>query len=362
MDKHCILCALAMPMLMAACGKPGNRTDATAGEKRIVADSVLQTVETGTVGSRILNEELLLNGRVGFDMERINEVYSMLSGSVERVYAEAGDYVNKGDLLASIRSEEAAEMEKELREAEHVLVVSERNLKATEEMVSSGVLSERDLLSARKEAAEARAEAERVRKRLEIYPTAEGTYYLIKSPVSGFVTERTVNPGMQIRPDREDALFTLAALDQVWVTGDVYEGDISKIHEGMPVRITTLAYGEKEFRGVIDRVYQVLEDESKTMSVRIKLDNKEKLLKPGMFANIYVQTNREGEALPCVEAHAVIFENGRQYVVAVENGEMSLRQVAVAKHTATHCYLKTGVAEGDTIVKRNALLVFNALK
>ena len=69
-----------------------------------------------------------------------------------------------------------------------------------------------------------------------------------------------------------------------------------------------------EFTGTIDKVYHMLDRESKTMSVRVKLRNEKYMLKPGMFTNVYVQSAVKGESMPCVNAHAVIFEDGKEYL------------------------------------------------
>ena len=99
------------------------------------------------------------------------------------------------------------------------------------------------------------------------------------------------------------------------------------------------------------------------MSIRVKLKNDDYMLKPAMFTNVYVQSNQEGEIMPCVDARAVIFENGRHYVVCVdENNELHACEVTVFKQTEKNCYLQSGLKEGDRIIDKNALLVYNALK
>ena len=76
-----------------------------------------------------------------------------------------------------------------------------------------------------------------------------------------------------------------------YVAGTVFKShDISRVYEGAAVRITTLAYRDKEFTGTVDKVYNMLDSESKTMSIRVKLKNEDYMLKPGMFTNVYVQT------------------------------------------------------------------------
>ena len=144
--------------------------------------------------------------------------------------------------------------------------------------------------------------------------------------------------------------------------GDVYESDIRKVKEGAPVRITALAYPGREFTGVIDKVYHILDEESKTMSVRIKLRNEDYLLKPGMFTNVYVQCESTDDTMPCIDLHALIFENGKNYVVtANEDGKLQVKEVEVYKQLRNRCYIQSGLQEGDRILNRNTLLVYNAL-
>ena len=216
----------------------------------------------------------------------------------------------KGEPLATIHSAEIADLEKQRKEAEQQLAVATRNLEAIESMTQAGLNSERDLLQARQQAADAQAEMERLRKLAVLYTTNNETHYLLKAPISGFITKREINPNMMVRPDQEEALFTITGLDQVWIMADVYESDISKVHEGMPVRVTTLAYADREFQGFIDKIYQVLDEESKTMRVRVRLNNPDYLLKPGMFASVYAQDKNRQQMMPRINNHAIIFENG----------------------------------------------------
>lgn len=196
-----------------------------------------------------------------------------------------------------------------------------------------------------------------------IYHITGNSTYEIQSPVSGFVIGKNVSRNMQIRSDQTEELFTISGLDNVWVMADVYESDISRVGEGAAVRITTLAYRDREFTGTVDKVYNMLDSESKTMSIRVKLKNEDYLLKPGMFTNVYVQTDADGKVMPCVEARAVIFENGRHFVVGIgSDNVLQPREVTVFKQTDKYCFLETGLKEGDRIIDRNALLVYNALK
>jgi len=205
-------------------------------------------------------------------------------------------------------------------------------------------------------------EERRLKEVYSIYNLSDESRYEIKSPITGFVAEKHVNKDMQIRSDQGEELFTVSGLDNVWIMGDVYESDIRKVKEGAPVRITALAYPGREFVGSIDKVYHILDEESKTMSVRIKLRNEDYLLKPGMFTNIYVQCESTDDTMPCIDLHALIFENGKNYVVtASEDGRLQVKEVEVYKQLRNRCYIHSGLQEGDRILNRNTLLVYNAL-
>ena len=134
------------------------------------------------------------------------------------------------------------------------------------------------------------------------------------------------------------------------------------MHENAPVQITTLAYPGKEFTGKIDKVYNMLNDESKTMNVRVKLTNENYLLKPGMFTNVSVISRSSDKQLPRIDSHALVFENGKNFVVTVDAaGKLAVKEVEVYRQLSKECYLSSGVQEGDRILNKNVLLVYNAL-
>ncbi len=361
MNKNCIALMFLLPLL-AACGK--KTTGPEEGPAPLMlTDSLQKVVSVETVHNVPLSNELLLNGRVSFNPEQLAHVYPIFGGNITEVNVETGDYVKKGDILAIIHSSEVADYEKQRKEAEQQLLLANRNQEATEDMFRSGMASERDKLQAGQEVANAKAELKRIDEVYAIYHITGNSTYEIKSPVSGFVIEKNVSQNMQIRSDQTEAMFTISGLDNVWVMADVYESDISKVYEGAPVRITTLAYREKKFTGTVDKVYNMLDSESKTMNIRVKLKNEDYMLKPGMFTNVYVQSKVEGKEMPRVDARAVIFENGKHYIVSIGSDNiLQTNEVTVFKQTEKDCFLESGVKAGDRIINRNALLVYNALK
>ena len=356
-----LLPACLCAALLSACGGQTEAPQETTREL-FLTDSLQNVVSVDTVHIHEVADELTLNGRVTFNQEQVARVFPIFGGTVTEVSAEIGDHVRKGDILAVIRSGEVADYEKQKKEAEQQLVIARRNLQSVQDMFASGMASERDVLQARQELSNAEAEEKRITEIFSIYHLAGKSLYIVKAPVSGFIVEKNINKEMQIRSDQNDEMFVISGLENVWVMADVYESNIRKVHENAPVRITTLAYPGKEFTGKIDKVYNMLNDESKTMNVRVKLTNENYLLKPGMFTNVSVISRSSDKQLPRIDSHALVFENGKNFVVTVDAaGKLAVKEVEVYRQLSKECYLSSGVQEGDRILNKNVLLVYNAL-
>lgn len=356
-----LLPACLCAALLSACGGQTEAPQETTREL-FLTDSLQNVVSVDTVHIHEVADELTLNGRVTFNQEQVARVFPIFGGTVTEVSAEIGDHVRKGDILAVIRSGEVADYEKQKKEAEQQLIIARRNLQSVQDMFASGMASERDVLQARQELSNAEAEEKRITEIFSIYHLAGKSLYIVKAPVSGFIVEKNINKEMQIRSDQNDEMFVISGLENVWVMADVYESNISKVHENAPVRITTLAYPGKEFTGKIDKVYNMLNDESKTMNVRVKLTNENYLLKPGMFTNVSVISRSSDKQLPRIDSHVLVFENGKNFVVTVDaDGKLAVKEVEVYRQLSKECYLSSGVQEGDRILNKNVLLVYNAL-
>lgn len=349
--------------LLTACAR--HQVPVAPEEKHLTfTDSLLQIITVEPVEFLPVNNELLLNGCVAFDESQVAQVYPLYGGTITQVPVEAGDYVKKGDLLAEIRSSEVSELDKQREEAAHHLKLANRNLTSVKQMHVSGMASERDLLEAEQEVAVAVAEQKRIDETFALHHLEGDATYRLTAPVSGFVIYKQISRNMQIRLDQIDPFFTISGLSNVWIMADVYESDIRKIRTGASVRITTLAYGpEESFTGTVDKIYNLLDPESRTMKIRIKLNNETYMLKPGMFTNVYVDCQQDGLSMLRVSAKSVVFDNGKHYVITIgPDGYFLLNEIVLYKQNDQYCYLSEGPEAGRSVVGENALLVYNALK
>lgn len=363
MKKNFFMTALAVTVLALTAACSGNKTQTEINIPRLT-DSLRKVVTVETVQEVPFNDELVLNGRVDCDPNNVAHVFPMFGGTVIRMGATVGDYVKKGQVLAVVRSGEVADYAKQMNDARLQIITARREKAAVSDMHKGGMASDRELLEASQTLKNAQADRQRLSEIYAINHITGNSTYEIKAPVSGFITEANINPDMQIRPDQQDELFTIAGLDNVWVIANVYENDIAKVKAGAAATITTLAWGDdRAFTGRVDRVYPVLDEASKTEQVKINLPNKGYLLKPGMFANVYVSVPTGRAACPAVPPEAVIFDDNKDYVVVVDSHNvLSYREVKLLKEGRAYDYIASGLSAGDRVIVHNALLVYNSLK
>lgn len=341
---------------------------ACSPSKKPVADAYQslrnEVVETTAAEIGSYGDELTLNGDVSCDERLVRKIFIPCSGRVSGLSVEVGDQVRRGQCLAVIHSEEAADYNKGLADADAQIRMAQREYEMKQDMYRSGMASDKEVGEARAALVVARAERSRLGAVAGINGFGGRATAVLRSPISGYVTVKNVYDDSYVSPDGEGGgeALEIANLTRVWVIADVYESDIAKIRQGAPVTVTTMAYDGEIFHGHIDKVYNVLDSESKTMKVRITLDNARGLLRPGMFATVHVSTGGGGKALCRVPAKAIVFDGGADYVVVADGHRHYRRQPVTTEHVGSdYAYILSGLHAGEQVVSKNALLVFNTL-
>lgn len=333
---------------------------ASTSDKFCIPDSLMKKITYDSVSFQRVTSELKLIGKITYDQDKVVKLYPMVSGNVLDVKVALGDFVEKGQTLAIVKSGEIAGAENDIVTAKSNLAVAEKNLAATEDMYKSGIASEREYSAAKNEVEKAKSELNKASTILSIYGGKQSDY-VVKSPISGYIVEKFVNPNMQIRPDNTTNMFTISDLKKIWVLANVYETDIAGIKEGEDVNVTTISYPDKVFNGKIDKVYNVLDPDNKTMKVRVQLDNPGYLLKPEMFANVMVHQVSDSSML-AVPAKSVVFDRNRYWVVVYKDKcDLQVRPVELCKSTSEYTYVRSGVKPGEKVLTSLQLIIYNAL-
>jgi membrane fusion protein, heavy metal efflux system len=322
---------------------------------------MLETTKTQAVELQNLRNELNFYGKITADNNKMIEVYPVVGGNVTKVFVELGDYVKRGQLLATIRSTEVASFEKELDDAKNDLLVAKNNLKVAQELFEGKLNAEREVIEAKSQLDKAKSQLHRIEETYSIYNIKQGAVYEVRSPLSGFVIQKNINQDMLLRNDRTDNIFDIAEIDDVWAIANVNESDIDQVKLGIDAEVTTLSYHDKIFHGKVDKIFNIIDPETKAMKVRIKLSNADYLLKPEMRANIKLSYT-EGQKMLAIPSESVIFDKSKHYVMIFKDkNNIETRQVEVFRQVGNTTYILSGLKEGEKVMTANQLLVYDEL-
>lgn len=335
---------------------------APVSEKFIVTDSLINKLLVDTVQQASNKTNLSFSARIAADEERKAEVFPMVSGVVRSVPVKLGDKVKKGQLLAVVSSAEMAGFYKEIISSSADLSNAERTLSQAKELFKSGLSSGRELEEAKNDYQVKKAEDERAKAILKLNGGNSSGNYMLNSPLTGFIIEKNITSNMQLRPDNDKNLFTIADLSTVWAMINIYESDISRIKEGDEVMISILSYPEKEYKGKVDKIYNMMDKESKVMNARVSISNENYALKPGMMATVNIQAN-SGFNLPVVNSRGIIFDENKNYVLVIDSAKkIIVREIEIGHQTGDKAYISKGLNPGDRIIASKQVFLYGSLK
>ena len=330
-------------------------------QKYIIPDSLVKRLVIDTVKQSPLVDAITLTGSVDFNQDKQVNIYPLVSGNIEDVKVQLGDYVKAGQVLAVVKSSEMAGYSNNLVNAEATLSVAKKNLEAQKDLYAGGLSSQLDVAAAQANYDQAVAQLEMVKRVLKINGNNVQGDYIIKAPISGFIVQKNISNNTAIRSDNGANLFTISDLKNVWIQANVYESNIDNVHLGDQVTITTVSYPDRIFKGKIDKILNVLDPANKVMKVRIILSNDDYALKPQMFARVVV-TSQQNKLALCVSAKSLIFDHSQYFVLKYQgNGKAEITHVQLINLLGDKAYLSGGVEKGDQIVGSEAILIYDAL-
>ncbi|SHG17035.1 efflux RND transporter periplasmic adaptor subunit [Pedobacter caeni] len=336
--------------------------EAPVADKFAVTDSLINRLLIDTVQQANNRTDLSFSAKITADEERKAEIFPMVSGTVRNVPVKLGDKVSAGQVLATMGSAEMAGFDKEVISSGAELRNAQRHVTQLQELYKSGLSSARELEEAKNDLLIKQAEDKRARATLKLNGGNNNGNYTIKSPLTGFIIEKNVTSNMQLRPDNNKNVFTVADLSSVWAMINIYESDISRIKEGDEVNISILSYPEKTFKGKIDKMYNMIDSESKVMNARVTIANPGYLLKPGMMATVLVSAT-SGMNLPIVKSRGIIFDENKNYALVVDAAKkVRIQEIEVARKTGDKAYISKGLNAGDRIVASKQVFLYESLK
>lgn len=308
--------------------------------------------------------------------DRVSRVNPRVTGRCVTVKASLGDRVRSGQILAQIDSGEADQAWSDFLKARARLELATRSVKREETLFAKKVSPEKDLLKARQELGEAEADMLLAREKFrrlgieapQVEKNANGAkngrpLISVPAPLSGVVVEKNVTQGEMVGPEK--TIFTVADLSSLWLMIDIYERDIGRVKTGMQIKLGVSSYPGKEFRGRISYLGDIMDEKSRTVKARVTIDNRDGLLKPGMFASASINSfqGAAAEKVIAVPEEAVFLDGSERYVFIREGeGKFAAREVLPGRATGGKIEIKEGLKEGDAVVTKGTFALKSELK
>lgn len=360
MMKHTLIIGIAIVSLSVTSCKKDIENPQT-NTSFALSDNMLKTTSTATAQTQNVTNELSFYGKITADNNKMIDVYPLVGGNVIKVNVELGDYVKKGQVLATIKSTDIADFEKQSLDAKSDLLVAKNNLKVAQELFDGKLNSESDVLQAKSEVNKAQSQLSKVQETYKIYNIKAGSIYEVTAPISGFIIQKSINQDMLLRSDRSENIFDIAEISEVWAMANINEIDINKVKLGIDADVTTLSYPDKVFKGKVDKIFNVIDPETKAMQARIKLQNPGYLLKPDMNANIKLSI-KEDKSMIAIPSEAIVFDKSKNFVMIFKDRHnIETREVEVYRVVGKTTYITSGLKENEKVITNNQLFIYRAL-
>ncbi len=329
-----------------------------------------------------------LTGRLVWDEEKTVRVFSSVAGRVDKITARIGEPVALGDSLATMFSVDFGQAQADASKADAELKLSDRTLIRLKDLFAHGAAAKKDVEAAEDDYENKKAEQQRARARLKLYGVESGAVdglFPLKSPLSGIVVEKSINPGQEVRADQmlaNDAklvapLFVISDPRRLSVQLDVTELDIANLKPGQPLEIRTRAYPDRAFEGRLEFIGQSLDPLTRAVKARGFVDNSEGLLKAEMYVSVDVADGSEKPAQNFASSKEVgsdparsrapgtpveipvkaVFSKDNRHFVFVEKSRGKYERQAVelgTEHAGRVC-VREGLAPGESVVTEGGL-------
>ncbi|CAH1200641.1 Efflux RND transporter periplasmic adaptor subunit [Candidatus Nitrotoga sp. BS] len=305
-----------------------------------------------------------LNGRISYNDNNTARVFSPLAGRVVKIPVEVGMQIKKGDHLLVLDSPDFAIAIADNAKANADVLRKQEVYERTKQLYQIKGIARKEVEAAAADWQQAQAEFLRAKARLKNLnadvPTLAGQF-ILRSPITGTVSERQVNAGSEVRPDAVNPLFVITDPLHLWVQIDLPERQLDKINFGDLVSVEVDAYPGEIFQGKVTVIGGALDPLTRRIQVRCELDNPHLKLKPEMFARVTPIASDKSK-LPRVPNASIVTQGLFSYLFVEQSpGVLQRRRVTLSLQGSEYAYVKEGLQAGERVVTSGALLLNSEL-
>jgi Cu(I)/Ag(I) efflux system membrane fusion protein len=326
-------------------GMPGmGGSQSEPGEPSSLPDHAIVKIPTerqqliGVRTGKVERDRLLMSVRaVGViepDQTRLARVQTRISGWVTKVHANfVGQNVKKGDPLLEVYSPDLVSTQEE-----YLIAVD-----GGQKPLADAARRRLELFGVSQDEIKELVKSRKARETL-----------MLRSPINGRVLERNALEGTRVEPTTE--LYRIADLSVVWLQGKVYEYELPHIEVGQPVHVTLLEQPKTEFKGNVSFIEPMLQEATRTVKVRVALDNAKDFFKPGMYANLVIDHDM-GEGLLVPEE--TLLRTGERTLAfrVLPDNRFEPVEVKIGSRFGQRIEVLVGLSEGDLVVTSAVFLI-----
>ena len=329
-------------------------------------------LETETVSLQPFTGYLTIPAKVITNQDNEAQIGSLVQGRVHQVFVKIGDYVKAGQVLMTVEGLDVGEIKAGYVIAKAALDYTKANYERQKKLFDEKIGSQKALLESQAEYEKALAEFNAEDKKIHSVGLSDedvtdgkmsdehtsGTLP-IKSSINGVVVERNVVIGQSV--DATTNAFKVININSVWVDGQIYEKDLTKINQKTNAVFTSATYQNEKFNGRIIYIGQTVDEQSRTITVRGEFNNSNSKLKPQMFGELKIPVGTNAKAM-LVPEESVVKESGQEYLfVQTTDTTFEKRIVITGTSVDNRIEIKVGAKEGEKVVTKGVFFLKSEL-
>jgi cobalt-zinc-cadmium efflux system membrane fusion protein len=326
-------------------------------------------IKTIPATAQALADTIAVTATISHNQDRLFHVTPRITGRVVDVRVSLGSEVKTGTVLAVLDSTELGQAKSEYLKTQTLLELAKANYDREKRLFDQKIAAKKDVLAAEAEYRKAEAEARTLHERLHLYGLSDQaianlnnapSQYALISPGSGVVVEREISKGEVI--DAGKKVLTVSDLSIVWVLLNIYEKDLARAEKGTAVKIRTESYPGETFVGKVTYIGDVVDPQSRTVSLRVEVPNPKARLKPGMFATAEVAAGVSSAQAILIPRPAIQkIEGNAAAFVQQQDGSFAKRDLELGRVFGGSVEVKSGLKEGEQVVTEGSFTLKSEL-
>ena len=276
-------------------------------------------------------------------------------GVISSINYREGERYEEGALLVSLRQDDVLlrlkRAQAEFNKAETDVAMAGRKYDDQKKLFELGAIAQSALENTKLEVEKAKYESEGARLEVKANEAMLEKSNLY-APSKGMIGELNVEEGEAVSPNT--LIGTHIMIEYVYAEFGIVERDVNKIQLGQKARVFVDAYPDKTFEGVIENIAPLVAGKSRTASVRVRLENPDGLLLPGMFTRVRILLYSKKNTL-AIPTDAVQGETGKQFVFITDPKQNTAqkRAVTVGYTRPDYSQIDSGISEGELVITSN---------